>query len=99
MEVATYIEDEETSILISKYAELMQTSKTGALRELLKREIGKADRRATSQERYDRIMNWLGPAPNATVEEIPKQYYDWLGGEADLPEMSDSLKKELGMDV
>lgn len=97
MVMATYIEDEETSTLINKYAELMHTSKTGALRELLKREIGKIDRRATSQERFDRIMAWLGPPPSVPPEEIPKQYYDWLAGDAALPELSESLKKELGL--
>ena len=94
--MATYIEDEETSILINKYAELMNTSKTGALRELLRREIGQANRLSTSSERYNRIMEWLGP-PISAVEEIPKQHYDWLAGDTEAAEMSDTLKKELGV--
>jgi len=83
--------------LLSKYAELMHTSKTGALRELLKREIGKIDRCATAPERFDQIMAWLGPVPSAPPEEIPKQYYDWLAGDAARPELSDCLRKELGL--
>lgn len=94
--MATYIEDEETSALISKYAELMHASKTGALRELLKREIGKLDRRTTAQERFNRIMAWLGPPSPVPPEEIPKQYYDWLAGEGERPKLSESLEKELG---
>ncbi len=94
--MATYIEDKETSALINKYAELTHTSKTGALRELLKREIGKIDRRATAQERFDRIIAWLGQSPAGTPEPIPKQYYDWLAGDSEPVELSESLKKELG---
>ena len=94
--MATYIEDEETSTLINKYAELMHTSKTGALRELLRREIGKVNRLTTSGERYRRIMEWLGP-PMDPVEEIPKQHYDWLAGDTEPAEISERLKKELGL--
>jgi hypothetical protein len=97
MVMATYIEDEETSALITRYAELVHTSKTGALRDLLKREIGKMDRRTTAQDRFDRIMQWLGPAPEVTPEEIPRQYYDWLAGDTEQPEISKNLKKELGL--
>jgi hypothetical protein len=96
--VATYIEDEETSALISQYAELVHTSKTGALRDLLKREIGKIDRRTTAQERFERIMAWLGPPPDVAPEEIPKQHYDWLAGDAEPANLSENLKKELGLD-
>ena len=92
----TYIEDEETSTLLNRYAELMHTSKTGALRELLKREIARIDRRMTSQERFDRIMSWLGRA-GEPPEAIPKQYYDWLAGDAEAPGISDALKRELGL--
>jgi len=98
MDVATYIEDEETSALISHYAELVHTSKTGALRELLKREIGKIDRHATAQERFERIMAWLGPAPDVAPEAIPRQHYDWLAGEAEPADLPENLKKELGLD-
>ena len=96
--MATYIEDEETSALIAQYAELVHTSKTGALRDLLKREIGKIDRRSSAEQRFQRIMGWLGPAPEAPPEEIPRQYYDWLAGDAETADLSENLKKELGLD-
>jgi hypothetical protein len=96
--VATYIEDDETSALISQYAELVHSSKTGALRELLKREIAKLDRRANAEERYKRIMRWLGPTPVVAPEDIPKQHYDWLTGDARPADLSKNLKKELGLD-
>ncbi len=93
----TYIEDEETSTLINQYADIMHMSKTGALRELLRREIGQVDRRATSQERFERIMKWLGPTPAQPVEEIPKEYYDWLAGDPEPAKMSENLSRELGI--
>lgn len=97
MVVATYIEDEETSALISHYAELVHKSKTGALRDLLKREVEKIGRHATAGERFERIMAWLAPAPGEPVEEIPKQYFDWLAGDPEPAELSTRLKKELGL--
>jgi hypothetical protein len=96
--MATYIEDEETSTLIAEYADRMHTSKTGALRELLKRELAGLDRRATAQARYAAIMEWLGPPAERQVEEIPKEYFDWLAGDPQLPQLSDALKKELGVE-
>lgn len=97
MVMATYIEDEETSALISRYAELVHTSKTGALRDLLKREIGKIDRHTTAEDRFERIMRWLGETPEVAPEEIPRQYYDWLSGDTEQAELSENLKKELGV--
>ena len=70
MVVATYIEDDETPALINHYAEPMRTSSTSALRELLRREIQQIERRATSEKRFKRIMEWLSPVPDHPVEEI-----------------------------
>ena len=75
----------------------MRASKTGALRSLLRREVEKLSRRATAQERFERITAWLGPAPSEAVEEIPKQHYDWLAGDEEPAHLSDELKKELGV--
>ncbi len=95
--MAVYIEDEETCNLINKYAALKHTSKTGALRDLLRREIKTLERRPSAEERYKKMMSWLGPAPEVPPEPIPKEYYDWLAGESDLPALSPALKKELGL--
>ena len=92
-----YIEDEETSDLINRYAELRHTTKTGALRDLLRREIKAFERKASAEERYKKLMTWLGPAPEIAPEPIPKEYYDWLAGESDFPTLSPALKKELGI--
>ncbi|MBV9034248.1 MAG: type II toxin-antitoxin system VapB family antitoxin [Acidobacteriaceae bacterium] len=95
--MAVYIEDEETCNLISRYAELKHSSKTGALRDLLRREIQGLERKASAEERYRKLMSWLGPAPEVPPEPIPKEYYDWLAGESELPALSPALKKELGV--
>ncbi len=93
-----YIEDQETSELIERYAKLKNTTKTGALRDLLRSEVAKLDRQATAQERYDRIRKWLGPPPEVPPEPIPKEYYDWLWhDDAPMPNLSPALKKELGI--
>jgi hypothetical protein len=96
--MAVYIEDEETCNLISKYAELRHTSKTGALRDLLRREIKALERKASTEERYKKVMSWLGSVPETPPEPIPKGYYDWLSGDADLPPLSPALKEELGVE-
>ncbi len=93
--MAIYIEDEETSSLINRYAELKNASKTGALRELLKREVSAMEQKNTADEKYRRIMEWLATLPAASEELIPKQHYDWLAGDPIPADLSPELRKEL----
>ena len=97
--MAVCIEDEETCRLISQYAELKHTSKTGALRDLLRRELKAVGRKASAEERYNKVMSWLRSTLETPPEPIPKEYYDWLAGDAELPALSPALKKELGIEV
>jgi hypothetical protein len=93
-----YIEDQETSELIERYAKLKNTTKTGALRDLLRAEIAKLDRQATAEERRAKIEKLLGPPPEHPPEPIPKEYYDWLWhDDVPMPKLSPALKKELGI--
>jgi hypothetical protein len=69
--MAVYIEDDETCRLISQYAELKHTSKTGALRDLLRRELKAVERKASAEERYKKVMSWLGSAPEISPEPVP----------------------------
>jgi hypothetical protein len=80
-----------------QYADIMHMPETDPLRELLGREIGQVDRRATAQERFERIMTRLGPTPAQPVEEIPKEYYDWLAGDPEPSDLSENLRRELGV--
>jgi hypothetical protein len=89
-----YIEDEEASLLLTRYAELKHTNKTRALRELLKKELSTIERKSTAEERYSKIRKWLDPLP-ASEGFIPKQHYDWLSGEAAAADLSPKLRKEL----
>ncbi len=83
--MATYIEDEETSKLIEAYAVAQGKTKTGALRDLLRRELDSLTRSKWSEE--DRFQNLI-----AFVETSPTERSAIL--QADI----DSLYEYLNVD-
>ena len=56
------------------------------------------ERKASAEERHNKVLSWLGSAPETPPEPIPKDYYDWLAGNAELPVLSPALRKELGIE-
>lgn len=77
--MATYIEDEETSNLIDEYATFQKTTKTGALRELLRREL-KHLRGPAPEERYQAALAYVLSAPTngAIRNEEFESLYEYL---------------------
>lgn len=76
--MAIYIADGETSELLERYAARLGTNKTAALRELLRSELAEQDWRASAQQRYDKVMQWLGPRLKHPKTPLPKSAFDDL---------------------
>ncbi len=75
--MATYIADQKTCELIDRYARQVGKNKTAALRDLLQRELGASDWAAGAQERYEKVMKWLGPKlEKGPAEPLPKKVFD-----------------------
>ncbi len=66
--MATFIEDDETSKLIETYATSQGKTKTGALRDLLRRELKSA---ATSSSDNDRLQKLLAFVTSNPAEKSP----------------------------
>ena len=82
----TYIEDEETSRLIDQYAALVANTKTGALRDLLRREIPKLIRPAGAEDRLKRMQEFhrqYPPNPDAlpNTRETYDSLYEFIADE------------------
>jgi hypothetical protein len=60
--MATYIEDEEVSTLLEKYAKREGKSKTGALRDLLRREL-KVTSKSSPETRYRDLLDYVMHTP------------------------------------
>lgn len=76
--MAIYIADEETSEMLERYAARIGTNKTAALRELLRNQLAGQDWQAGAQQRYDKVMQWLGPRLTNPKPPISKAAFDGL---------------------
>ena len=71
--MATYIEDDETSRLIEEYAAAQSKTKTGALRDLLRRELKALNAANSAEERYANLIAFVSSQP---TEEHPVSEQD-----------------------
>ena len=56
------------------------------------------DRQAASQERFERIMGWLGPTPPKPVEENSQRILRLASRRsAETADISENLSRELGL--